>query len=186
MNYSIRHCAFVISALLIGVSAIDLHTPAQAEGTIDQTAAIGAGAEKIAEAGQRNIDAARRAKQARPKRPGTIDQTAAIGAGAEKIAEAGQMNIDAARRAKQARSTRQRHDNLQAQNLAYAALTQCYTYNNANGCSQLNRIKSTLATWCEQNDRDSCTVYRNVVGFEGLKINEQTTEDLSKIAGGAG
>jgi hypothetical protein len=59
MNYSIRHCAFVISALLIGVSAIDLHTPAQAGGPIDQDAAIGAGADKIAEAGQRNIDAGR-------------------------------------------------------------------------------------------------------------------------------
>ena len=135
MNYSIRHCAFVISALLIGVSAIDLNTPAQAEGTIDQSAAIDAGAGKIAEAGEANF----RAERAQ-----------------------------------------------QTQNIAYAALTQCYTYNNANGCSQLTQIKSTLANRCEQNDRDSCTVYRNIVGFEGLKQTEQTTEDLSKIAGGAG
>jgi hypothetical protein len=33
MNYSIRHCAFVISALIIGVIAIDLNTPAQARPT---------------------------------------------------------------------------------------------------------------------------------------------------------
>jgi hypothetical protein len=151
MNYSIRHCAFAISALLIGVSTIGFNTPAQA----------------------------------RPKRMGTIDQTTPISAEAALIGEAGGRN-EANRRAQQARQNRQRHDNLQAQNLAYAALTQCYTYKNLDACSQLTQIKSTLANWCEQNDRDSCTVYRNVVAFEGLKQTEQTKDVLSEIAGGAG
>jgi hypothetical protein len=42
MKYSIRHCAFVISALLIGVSAIEFNTPAQARPTRQRHDYLGA------------------------------------------------------------------------------------------------------------------------------------------------
>jgi hypothetical protein len=42
MNYSLRHCAFVISALLIGVSTIDLNTAAQARPTRQRHDYLGA------------------------------------------------------------------------------------------------------------------------------------------------
>ncbi len=106
MNYSLRNCAFVISALLIGVSAIDLNNPAEAG----------------------------------PSRYGYVE----------------------------------------AWNQANTAISLCYEHENFEACNKLTRIKSTLMSWCSQNDRNSCTVYKNVISAEGIAQSLRVAREATR------
>lgn len=106
MNYSIRHCTLVISALLISAIAIDLNTSAQAK----------------------------------PSRYGY----------------------------------------LEAWNQANSAISLCYEQKNFEACNKLTRIKNTLMTWCSQNDRNSCTVYKNVISAEGIAQSLRVAEEATR------
>jgi hypothetical protein len=68
-------------------------------------------------------------------------------------------------------STRQspvgsKHDLSQVFNISDPAIHECINEGRLEGCDRLNRIKSTLWTWCGQGDRDACTMYNSVVTTE--------------------
>ena len=69
------------------------------------------------------------------------------------------QNIAWATPRQQENSTRQAqapHDSMQAFLLAKEAVYECYTNKRLEECEKIDRIQSTLITWCNQNDREAC------------------------------
>jgi ketosteroid isomerase-like protein len=66
----------------------------------------------------------------------------------------------------------------QANNLANAAIEQCYREKNLEECEKLNKIKYTLNTWCGQGDANACFYSTLILGSES---NTQTLIRIESI-----
>jgi|GEM_PF-4987938 len=66
---------------------------------------------------------------------------------------------------------------MQANNLANAAIEQCYRQKNLEECDKLNKIKYTLNTWCGQGDANACntvTIISSSELFTQMSINTES------------
>ena len=82
------------------------------------------------------------------------------------------QNIAWATPRQQENSTRQaqaHHDSMQAFLLAQEAVRECYTNKRLEECEKVDRIQSTLITWCNQNDQEAC---ETIVQIQSMVTSE--------------
>jgi SpoVK/Ycf46/Vps4 family AAA+-type ATPase len=174
MNYSIRHCAFVISALLIGVSAIDLNTPAQARPTRqDRERYYKSFIYECSKHMRKDACKTVAENQWAIKQAIAAENQQTIETIAAENQQAIQAENQRAIKAAQARPKPQNRDYTLAVNQATSAVFQCYDQQDRNACNQVTQIKSTFESRCYQNDRNACSAYKDVTAVERMAMDIQ-------------
>jgi hypothetical protein len=75
---------------------------------------------------------------------------------------------------------RPEQDLWQVFNLAQTAIHRCYQRKDSEECDNLNQIDVTLSIWCNQGDREACSVKNSVHSLIGLEVGSQLVEQATE------